>query len=215
MIKKITTILIVAVAILNAMNAATITESQARAIAGRFFNVDMPQRPATMKGNGAKAAYYVFNNPEQPGWVIVAGDDRARTILAYSDEDYFDAGEVSECVQDWLNDYTEQLARLDTAFPKASDEASIQTLTSGDKVRIAPLLSCNWAQGLPFNQQCATYTSSGTTNYCPAGCVAIAMAQIMYYYKSSIECLTIPPTHQALLAHICQNCPPPRSTTTS
>jgi hypothetical protein len=67
-----------------------------------------------MKGNGAKAAYYVFNNPEQPGWVIVAGDDRARTILAYSDEDYFDAGEVPECVQDWLNDYTEQLARLDT-----------------------------------------------------------------------------------------------------
>ena len=192
MIKKITTVLIVAVAIFNALSAATVTESQARAIAGRFFNVDMPQRPATMKGNGAKAAYYVFNNPEQPGWVIVAGDDRARTILAYSDEDYFDAGEVPECVQDWLNDYTEQLARLDTAFPKASDEASIQTLTSGDKVRIAPLLSCNWAQGLPFNQQCATYTSSGTTSYCPAGCVAIAMAQIMYYYKSSIECLTIP-----------------------
>ena len=192
MIKKITTVLIVAVAIFNALSAATVTESQARAIAGRFFNVDMPQRPATMKGNGAKAAYYVFNNPEQPGWVIVAGDDRARTILAYSDEDYFDAGDVPECVQDWLNDYTEQLARLDTAFPKASDEASIQTLTSGDKVRIAPLLSCNWAQGLPFNQQCATYTSSGTTSYCPAGCVAIAMAQIMYYYKSSIECLTIP-----------------------
>jgi uncharacterized protein YjdB len=192
MIKKITTVLIVAVAIFNALNAATVTESQARAIAGRFFNVEMPQRPATMKGNGTKAAYYVFNNPEQPGWVIVAGDDRARTILAYSDEDYFDAGEVSECVQDWLNDYTEQLARLDTAFPKASDEASILTLTSGDKVRIAPLLSCNWAQGLPFNQQCATYTSSGTTSYCPAGCVAIAMAQIMYYYKSSIECLSIP-----------------------
>ena len=193
MIKKIATFLIVAVAFFSAMNAATITESQARAIAGRFFNVNMPQQPATMKGKGAKAAYYVFNNPEQPGWVIVAGDDRARTVLAYGDEGYFDDTEVPECVLDWLNDYAEQMAHLDIATPQVSNEAPIQTLTSGSRSRIAPMLTCNWAQGLPFNQQCPTYTSSsGATNYCPAGCVAIAMAQILYYYKSNAQCQTIP-----------------------
>ena len=192
MIKQITAVLIAVAATFSVMNAATVTEQQARAIAGQFFNVNMPQQPATMKGNGANAAYYVFNNPERPGWVIVAGDDRARTILAWSDENYFDAGDVPECVQDWLNDYAEQLARLDTAFPKAGDEAPTQTLTSENKVRIAPLLSCQWAQGLPFSQQCATYTSSGTTSYCPAGCVAIAMAQILYYYKSATQCQSIP-----------------------
>ena len=186
MIKKIATFLIVAVAFFSAMNAATVTESQARAIAGRFFNVNMPQQPATMKGKGAKAAYYVFNNPEQPGWVIVAGDDRARTVLAYGDEGYFDNTEVPECVLDWLNDYVEQMAHLDIVTPHVSNEAPIQTLTSGSRSRIAPMLTCNWAQGLPFNQQCPTYTSSsGATNYCPAGCVAIAMAQILYYYKSN------------------------------
>ena len=193
MIKKIATLLIVAVAFFSTMNAATITESQARAIAGRFFNVNMPQQPATMKGTGAKAAYYVFNNPEQPGWVIVAGDDRARTVLAYGDEGHFDDTEVPECVLDWLNDYAEQLAHLDIVTPQVSNEAPIQTLTSGNRSRVAPLLSCNWAQGLPFNQQCPTYTSSsGATNYCPAGCVAIAMAQILYYYKSNAQCQTIP-----------------------
>lgn len=193
MIKKIATLLIVAVAFFSTMNAATITESQARTIAGRFFNVNMPQQPATMKGTGAKAAYYVFNNPEQPGWVIVAGDDRARTVLAYGDEGYFDDTEVPECVLDWLNDYAEQLAHLDIVTPQVSNEAPIQTLTSGNRSRVAPLLSCNWAQGLPFNQQCPTYTSSsGATNYCPAGCVAIAMAQILYYYKSNAQCQTIP-----------------------
>ena len=193
MIKKIATFLIVAVAFFSAMNAATVTESQARAIAGRFFNVNMPQQPATMKGTGAKAAYYVFNNPEQPGWVIVAGDDRARTVLAYGDEGYFDDTEVPECVLDWLNDYAEQMAHLDIVTPQVSNEAPIQTLTSGSRSRIAPMLTCNWAQGLPFNQQCPTYTSSsGATNYCPAGCVAIAMAQILYYYKSNAQCQTIP-----------------------
>ena len=38
----------------------------------------------------------------QPGWVIIAGDDRARTVLAYGDEYYFDENEVPECVQEWL-----------------------------------------------------------------------------------------------------------------
>lgn len=192
MIKKIATILIVAVAVFSTAEAATVTESQARAIAGKFFNVTMPQQPATLKSRGANAAFYVFNNPEQPGWVIVAGDDRARPILAYGDEDYFDPDDVPECVEDWLNDYVEQLERINAVTMQENTGASVQTLTSGNRTRIAPLLSCNWAQGLPFNQQCATYTSSGTTNYCPAGCVAIAMAQILYYYKSATECQSIP-----------------------
>ncbi len=187
--------MIIAIAAFSAMNAAIVSENQARAIAGQFFNVDMGARPSAMKAKGKSGnvtPFYVFNNPEQLGWVIVAGDDRARTILAYSDESYFDADEVPECVQDWLNDYTEQMAHLDAVSPHDAIKASVQTIAAGNKVRIAPMLSCNWAQGLPFNQQCATYTSSGTNSYCPAGCVAIAMAQILYYYKSSTECQSIP-----------------------
>ena len=197
MIKRITTFLIVAVAFFSTINATIVTETQARDIAGRFFNVTMPQKPAALKGKGATAPYYVFNNPQQPGWVIVAGDDRARTILAYGDEDYFDAEEVPECVQDWLSDYAEQIEHLNTAQNLSHLNSPISTVSAGNKVRIAPLLSCNWAQGLPFNQQCATYTSSGTTSYCPAGCVAIAMAQILYYYKSGTECQSIPAYNQA------------------
>ena len=186
-------ILVTIAAFLNVVSATTVTESQARAIAGRFFNVDMPQRPAALKGKGAAAAYYVFNNPEQPGWVIVAGDDRARTILAYGDEGYFDDTEVPECVQDWLNDYAEQLAHLDTAQNLSPLISPLSTISAGNKMRVAPLLSCNWAQGLPFNQQCPTYTtSSGATSYCPAGCVAIAMAQILYYYKSGTPTAVLP-----------------------
>lgn len=194
MIKRLI-FLITTVATLFTVDAATVTENKARAIAGDFFGVAMPERPAAMKVKGKNtqaAAYYVFNNPEQPGWVIVAGDDRARTILAWGDECYFDESEVPECVQDWLGGYVEQLAHLDAAGSHGSSEASMQSITAGSKVRIAPMLSCNWAQGLPFNQQCATYTSSSTTNYCPAGCVAIAMAQILYYHKSTDECLSIP-----------------------
>ena len=90
------------------VDAAKVTESQARTIAGEFFGVTMPEGPAAMKAKakaGHATPFYVFNNPEQLGWVIVSGDDRALPILAWGDEDFFDESEVPECVQDWLNNY--------------------------------------------------------------------------------------------------------------
>lgn len=188
---KIAILLIAVAASMSLAEAKQISENQARAIAGQFFNVSMPERPATMKGRGAAAAYYVFNNPEQPGWVIVAGDDRAHAILAYGDEDYFDPEDVPECVQDWLNGYVEQIENMGSPKDDASEPTEASVIAAG-KTKIVPLLFSKWAQGLPFNQQCPTYTSSGSTNYCPSGCVAIAMAQIMYYYQSSFGSKAIP-----------------------
>ncbi|MBP5687321.1 MAG: C10 family peptidase [Muribaculaceae bacterium] len=192
MSKRIALLLLVVAASLSLLEAKQISENQARAIAGQFFNVDMPQKPATLKGRGASAAFYVFNNPEQPGWVIVAGDDRARTILAYSDEDYFDAEDVPECVQDWLNGYVEQIENIGAPKEEVPETTEASVVASG-KSKIVPLLFSKWAQGLPFNQQCPSYTnSSGETTYCPSGCVAIAMAQIMYYHQSSFGSKAIP-----------------------
>ena len=186
--------MIAAIAALNVMNAARVTEAQARAIAGQFFNVDMPERPAAMKAKGKRGQatpFYVFNNPVHTGWVIVAGDDRARPILAYGDEDFFDENDVPECVQDWLNGYVEQIEAIDRikAEPQVVTQESVIAAT---KTKIAPLLFSKWAQGLPFNQQCPSYSTSDGTKYCPAGCVATAMAQLMYYYKSSYGSLAIP-----------------------
>ena len=189
--------IIAVVAVLLPSNARQVTESQARDIAAHFFNVDMPARPAAMKANGKRgnaAPFYVFNNPEQPGWVIVAGDDRARPILAYGDEDYFDESEVPECVQDWLNGYVEQIEALDNCSNVVEPESNMGSVIGGaPKSKIVPLLGATkWAQGLPFNQQCPSFTESSETKYCPAGCVAIAMAQIMYYHKSSYGSISIP-----------------------
>lgn len=181
-------------AVLLPSNARQVTENQARDIAAQFFNVDMPERPAAMKAKGRMgnaAPFYVFNNPEQTGWVIVAGDDRARPILAYGDEDYFDSEDVPECVQDWLNGYVEQIESLDEM--QMQEPLSIESsVIAGTKTKIAPLLFSKWDQKLPYNQQCPSYTETSETKYCPAGCVAIAMAQLMYYYKSSFGSKAIP-----------------------
>ena len=49
---------------------------------------------------------------------------------------------------------------------------------------IAPLLTSEWGQHEPYNQQCPYYyTNTGNTYRCNVGCVAVSMAQVMYYYR--------------------------------
>ena len=49
---------------------------------------------------------------------------------------------------------------------------------------IEPLLKSKWGQQEPYNDQCPNYyTNSGKTYRCNAGCVAVAMSQVMYYYR--------------------------------
>lgn len=187
---------LVLLAIALPTQARQVTEAEARAIAGQFFNVDMPEKPAAMKAKGKKghaSPFYVFNNPVEQGWVIVAGDDRAVPILAYGDEDYFYEDEVPECVHDWLSGYVEQIEAIDNGSTVEEPEPTSTSVIAGTKTKIAPLLGATkWAQSLPFNQACPSYSTTDGTSYCPAGCVAIAMAQIMYYYKSSYGSLAIP-----------------------
>uniref|UniRef100_UPI00311A5B9B hypothetical protein n=1 Tax=Mesomycoplasma ovipneumoniae TaxID=29562 RepID=UPI00311A5B9B len=59
--KSFFSFLIAIIAACSGMNAATVTESQARAIAGEFFGVAMPQQPAAMKAKakgGAATPFY-------------------------------------------------------------------------------------------------------------------------------------------------------------
>lgn len=54
----------------------------------------------------------------------------------------------------------------------------------GQYAEIAPFVRSKWGQHEPYNQQCPYYyTNSGSTYRCNAGCVAVAMAQVMYYYR--------------------------------
>lgn len=51
------------------------------------------------------------------------------------------------------------------------------------RASIAPLLQTTWGQGSPYNLQCPV--KSGV--HCQTGCVATAMAQIMFYHKCPAE----------------------------
>ena len=192
MLKRINLLLIMIAATCVMLNAEQVNETQARTIASQFFKTSLPvQAPAMkakFKGKAGAAPFYVYNNPEQPGWVVVAGDDRARSILDWGDEYYFDEEEMPECVQEWLEGYAEQIANLDATAGSPQTSESMSSFAATNKIRIAPMLPCNMAQGLPYNQQCPILNGK----QCVTGCVATAMAQILYYYRSSTPTTAIP-----------------------
>lgn len=172
-------ILLMCLAVMSTAWAESITESQARGIAADFLASHTKSTPSlkmAQKGmplnatSGSKAAYYVFNSV-QGGYVIVAGDDRAPAVLGYSDNGTFDANDVPEAMQYMLEGYAAQIEALNHGYKAA------QQLTSARP--ILPLVPAAWSQNNPYNILLPIISG----NHAPAGCVATAMAQLMYYWK--------------------------------
>ncbi len=176
----------------TSMQAAQVSETQAKAIAAQFmFQKGMgpvaASRPAKAPRRGAQtssqdAAYYVFNANQDKGFVVASGDDRALPILGYSDTGSFDPQDVPENMQWWLDLYVAEISSLDAASPEV-DKLAQQGLgvayAGSTTTAVAPLIKSTWGQRAPFYFQCPQISG----NYCVTGCVATAMAQIMYYHK--------------------------------
>ena len=137
----------------------------------------------SVKGNETEADtyYYIFNNEQQGGFVIVSADDATEQILAYSDDGYFDVNDIPEGVQELLDGYQKEIryVRINELIP---DDPTPVLEDETAKQAIAPYLSTLWGQGKPYNQEC--FTQEGDTAV--TGCVATAMAQIMYYHNTGV-----------------------------
>ncbi len=123
-----------------------------------------------------KVDYYVFNNSQNRGFVVVSGDDKVAPVLGYCDEGSFDANDIPDGLRYMLDCYAEQIQYARTHSVSAYAAPSVEST-----VNITPLLTCNWNQNSPFNDLCPTF---GTENvHAATGCVATATAQVMNYHK--------------------------------
>ncbi len=163
----------------NAALAEKITEDEAKAVASKFFNSNSAVRKASGNGQvlklaGASTGYYIFNRGTASGYVIVAADDKAADkVLGYADEGTVDMRSLPENMAWWLAEYDRQMASV--AQSKTSKKAKAVAKYSN----IAPLITAKWDQNTPYNDLCPVLRDT----LCPTGCVATAMAQIMYYHK--------------------------------
>ena len=176
--KRHLALLIAAFAISFSLCAEPVTPSQARRIAEGFFGKQSKSIKSSItpkSQDGKNAPYYIFNTGGK-GFVIVAGDDVLGNIIGYSNDGSFTLEDAPSNLKAWLNTYAH--------YAKNATKPAVKSIQQAGAPIVEPLLgNINWGQGSPYNAQCPTYTSQGSTVNYYVGCVATAMAQIMQYYK--------------------------------
>ena len=135
----------------------------------------------TLADSEAQPALYVFSATGDQGFVIAGADDLAFPVLGYSDSGTFDAANIPPALKYWLSEYSSQIARARKAGFRAAETNPDEGLEGMEAV--GPLIDSKWNQGSPYNKYCFEISADNTQSQSVTGCVATAMAQVMYYFK--------------------------------
>lgn len=168
-------------------NAGIVDANAARMVAKNFINQRVntqgtfksPASVADIKLAHAEAssvegnAFYVFNI-QGGGWVIVAGDDCAKQVLAYGDKGSIDMNDLPGGMVSQLSQYKKQIEHMQSYKGEVAPVKAFKRSTV-----IEPLLKTNWGQGEPMNRLCPMNGTKRTS----VGCGPLSMAQVMYYWK--------------------------------
>lgn len=175
--------------IAGSISAQTVTEESAAAKANKFLrhgvnkakgtSADLsPMRLAYKAEKNGETLFYIFNDTECGGFVIVAGDERATEILGYSTSGNVDYDNAPDNFKWWLEQYALQ---IDAAIQQnLQPSAKASAASASTRVTIPNLITTKWDQGAPYNKLVAQ--KSDHSNYV-TGCVATAMAQVMRYHR--------------------------------
>ena len=133
-------------------------------------------------------ALYVFNTTDRHNFVIVAGSDCVMPIIAYSTDGCFDPNNIPPNMQWWLDGQVEDIviAQNNELEPAIEARESWEELMEqrlpyfgSNSKAIIRLTTSTWNQEPLYNNMCPVLSGQR----CVTGCVATAMAQILYYWK--------------------------------
>lgn len=168
--------------------AQSVTLQEASVVAQRFLESQGMTlvRCAKTIGDPQSPSLYFFN--AENGFVVVSGDKNAPPVLSFSDQQLYSDADVVPPFEMWINHYAsqiEQIRRQGIVQKQFSDqwEAALSgspVFRSGDEVD--PLMLSRWDQGEYYNYYCPK-DNSGDHGHVVTGCVATAMAQLIYYYR--------------------------------
>jgi hypothetical protein len=197
--KTILTLCLAALTLGNLL-AGPVDQQKAQKVGAKFLSTTaVSQKSADIQLQLVSTAYdrnatdyYVFNVSNGEGFVIVAGDDRVKPILAYSTTGSFDPNNMSEGFQFTLDGFCEEIQYVRehnlTATPDIVAEwRSVNekgSLNRGGQTRavVGPLCQTLWNQNFPWNSQCPE-DPEGSGGHVYAGCVATAMGMVMKFWE--------------------------------
>lgn len=142
-----------------------------------------------MKSDGViDVAVFHFDN----GFLLFSAEDAVFPVLAYSFTNDIDLDNLAPGASMLLAQYRQEIAiaRRTRALPgervkKAWEELLNPSKDVATEIVVAPLLHSNWNQSKYYNDLCPKDENApgGYDGKVPNGCVAVAMSQIMYYYR--------------------------------
>ncbi|MCL1938238.1 MAG: thiol protease/hemagglutinin PrtT [Candidatus Azobacteroides sp.] len=173
----------------------TITVDQALLVAKAFYQKERILRNSNQAGlselslsytctdekNDSSALFYVFSKTHPAGFIFIAGDDRAKSVLGYSDDNRtFDMENLPDNFKNWMEQMKVEMQWLRKNESSSREYISVQTNQNQSFAPfISPLLGeLSWGQDEPYNDLCPMDGKSRSKT----GCVATAMAQIMWYH---------------------------------
>jgi len=182
------------------------SEAEAQAIAKAFmqnngYDFNSTKSAKIQKVRAEKAGeiipYYIFNDTQNGGFVIVGGQEGMSDILAYSDEECFNVDDTPPSAAAWL-DYYAAVAKKAADYPeesKAEKKAAAKAFVNSNfavRKNVNPLLGqIKFNQGHPYNDQCPILTTKTIkdgketvkTDNGLVGCSSTAFGMIMRYWK--------------------------------
>ena len=122
--------------------------------------------------------FYVFNT--SPGFVIVSGDERTPAVLGWSDEGSIDTANMPDAFRCLLEGYAQTIMSLPSANSSEGKALAAKLKATPRKAQakhtaIETLMSTQWGQ----DPSGYSFPNGG-----PSGCVATAVAQVMYYWHT-------------------------------
>lgn len=169
-----------------------------------------------VKNNSRKTLFYVVNY-EEGGFLILSSDKRTQPILAVSENGDFilDESLYPEGLAFWMQDTKRQIELIRASDIEQSErnrllwenvQAQSSNILAGKDddeedcydhtvvTTVGPLLSSTWSQQAGYNSSLPFITCGGTPFQVYAGCVPVAMAQIMRFheYPTSYNWLNMP-----------------------
>ena len=180
-----------------AMQAQTVSEQQARQTAAEFYQAhsshearsNKPYKsptPSTLRKayEAPQQALYVFNSPEETGFVIVAGKESSTPILGWSDNGPFDYDHAPCGLKAMLEQYAKGLSRREKRGERREESNKGNHAPRNNK-DVGPIMHTEWNQTMPYNNYCPEGLG-GDAQYggrCPSGCVVVSFTQIMKYWR--------------------------------
>lgn len=154
------------------VGAEQISEFQAASIARKYFPQSSIKAIKTTGTTAGNAEYYIFNNENDNGFIIVSGDDGMTEVVGYSPQGHFPTNcELPPNLANWLNGYADYVKDIRSE----KTQPLKKYLESQTTPVVDHLLTTFWDQNDPYNLLCPS-------NY-PTGCIATAFAQVMNYWE--------------------------------